>query len=834
MVVKEAGVTDITMHSKEIEIVEATFGAGLKSSSISYDEKATTVTMSFPSALPVGENVLSMKFNGILNPDMAGFYKSSYTDADGNTKIMASTQFEALDARRAFVCVDEPAVKATFKVAIICDQKLSAISNMPETSILHVPGGKKRVDFDVSPVMSTYILAWAIGEFDMVQTYTNTGVSIRIFSPPGRATHGNFALDAGKRALEFYNDFFGVPYPLPKLDMICCTEFAMGAMENWGLVTYREVDLMIDPVKASSQQKQRVAIVVAHELGHQWFGNLVTMEWWDGIWLNEGFAAWCEHFCVDALYPDFKIWEQYSTDAFGAALRLDSLKTSHPIIVPIKHAEEVEQVFDAISYCKGSTVVSSVFHLIGRENFQKGLKIYFNRHAYGNATTEDLWAAWSEASGKDISDLMDVWTTKMGYPYVKVVDEKWTDDSLEVTLEQNWFLADGSNAEESPIWKIPIMFETPSGTSQAEAEIMTAKQQTFQIKFQTASSENWIKINAGQRFFYRAAHSLEMTVRMKPALSSGKLSPIDRAAMINDAYNLAKAGVMSVESVFEILKALKDESSSVVFTAMSIVMGGFKLLLEQLEGEEGKQLSDAYTQFGHEVVKSALSKCGWEVKAEDTHTDKLFRATVIGMLDVFAGTDPEVVAEARRRFDEHFEDDSLLPSDYKSTVYKIVLQAGGEAEYERVLSTYNDTSDNAIRKYAMNTLGSTKNKDLKMRTLQWALNSDDVKLQDFFYPIGSVSGDAEGALIAWAFFQENFERFKEKLAKASPSLMDACIVYSCNKFCTNDKATEIEEFFAKNPIPSSERRISQLLENVRTSAQFLDRINAKDIIKVLK
>jgi len=559
------------------------------------------------------------------------------------------------------------------------------------------------------------------------------------------------------------------------------------------------------------------------------------MQWWDGIWLNEGFAAWCEHFCVDALYPDFKIWEQYSTDAFGAALRLDSLKTSHPIIVPIKHAEEVEQVFDAISYCKGSTVVSSVFHLIGRENFQKGLRIYFNRHAYGNATTEDLWAAWSEASGKDISDLMNVWTTKMGYPYVKVVSETWAADSLEVTLEQNWFLADGSVATEaeSPIWKIPILFETPSGTSQVDAEIMTGKQQTFHVKFQTASSDNWVKINSGQRFFFRAAHSLEMAVRMKSALSSGQLSPIDRAAVINDAYNLAKAGVTSVESVFEILKALKDESSSVVFTAMSIVMGGFKLLLEQIEGEEGQKLSEAYTKFAHGVVKNALSKCGWEPRAEDTHTDKLFRADVIGMLDVFAASDPEVVKEATRRFEGHFEDASLLPSDYKSTVYKIVLKAGGEAEYERVLKTYTDTTDNAIRKYAMGTLGASKDKALKLRTLEWALNSEDVKLQDFFYPIGSVSGDQEGILLAWQFFQDNFERFKEKLAKASPSLMDACIVYSCNRFCTYDKADEIEAFFAKHPVPSSERRISQLLENVRTSAQFLNRINAGEILKVL-
>jgi puromycin-sensitive aminopeptidase len=363
---------EITMHSKEIVIQSASID-GLNTCDINYDEKMTTVTLSFPNDVSIGNNKqLKISYTGILNGDMAGFYKSSYCNANGDKMIMASTQFEALDARRAFPCWDEPAVKATFKVSLIIENHLQALSNMPEIGIQHLPNGSKKIDFDISPIMSTYLLAWAIGEFDMVQCYTNEGVSIRIFCPPGRAPQGYFALDAGKRALEFYNDFFGIKYPLPKLDMLCVTEFAAGAMENWGLVTYREVDLMIDAEKASSQQKQRVAIVVAHELAHQWFGNLVTMEWWDGIWLNEGFAAFMEHFCVDSLYPEYKIWEQYTTDAYGHAQKLDALRTSHPVVVPIKHAEEVEQVFDAISYCKGSCCVRTVKNVIGLDAFRKG------------------------------------------------------------------------------------------------------------------------------------------------------------------------------------------------------------------------------------------------------------------------------------------------------------------------------------------------------------------------------------------------------------------------------------------------------------------------------
>lgn len=272
---------------------------------------------------------------------------------------------------RAFPCWDEPAVKATFTVTMIVPAHLTALSNMPELSCIHIPDSNdakkmlKKIVFDKSPKMSTYLLAWAVGEFDFVQGTTKGGVAIRVITPPGRGLQGKFALDVGIRSLDFYDNFFKVPYPLPKLDMICVTEFAMGAMENWGLVTYRETALMVDDEKASPQQKQRVAIVVAHELAHQWFGNLVTMQWWEGLWLNEGFAAFMEHYCIDALFPDYKIWEQYTTDAFSSALRLDGLKSSHPVIVPIQHAEEVEQVFDAISYCKGSTVVNMVSAFLG-------------------------------------------------------------------------------------------------------------------------------------------------------------------------------------------------------------------------------------------------------------------------------------------------------------------------------------------------------------------------------------------------------------------------------------------------------------------------------------
>eukprot|EP00349_Pseudokeronopsis_sp_Brazil_P003492 CAMPEP_0202971974 /NCGR_PEP_ID=MMETSP1396-20130829/32169_1 /ASSEMBLY_ACC=CAM_ASM_000872 /TAXON_ID= /ORGANISM="Pseudokeronopsis sp., Strain Brazil" /LENGTH=881 /DNA_ID=CAMNT_0049701907 /DNA_START=22 /DNA_END=2667 /DNA_ORIENTATION=+ len=822
----------VTLHAREITILSASFVSGdftAKLVGVSYDLKYHKVQLTFDNDIPVsvGEGKVIIKFQGILNGDMAGFYKSSYADANGTKKIMASTQFEALDARRAFPCWDEPAIKATFSVTLIIPAHLTALSNMPEVSTVHLPGKNgtmlKKVVFDRSPKMSTYLLAWAVGEFDFVQGITKGGVSIRVFSPPGRALEGKFALDVAIRSLDFYDDFFQVPYPLPKLDMICITEFAMGAMENWGLVTYRETALMIDEAKASPQSKQRVAIVVAHELAHQWFGNLVTMSWWDGLWLNEGFAAFMEHFCTDDIFPDYKIWEQFTTDAFGAAQRLDALKSSHPVIVPIRHAEEVEQVFDAISYCKGSTVVNMVSAILGKDKFREGLQLYFRRHAYGNTETIDLWNAWSEVSGKDIAGLMKNWTTVTGYPFLKVVNETWSANEVQITLEQGRFLSDGSESDTTELWRIPLLFASEDAVS-SEAVIMDQKVQTFAIPLGATSAgvRPWIKINAGQKALARVAHSNEMIARLQEAISRGKVAPVDRAALLLDAYALAKAGQGSLESVVDILRALENEESSIVWAAISGVLNGLYSLMESLY--VNTPVFNNFVAFGKKLVVKALQKVGWEATGSESHTDKLLRATVIGLLDTFAATDADVVAEARRRFNEHWESPSALPAEYKTTVYKLVLSNGGETEFNRVLQSFRDTEDNQERKYAMFTLGATPSRALKVKTLDWAVKSGEVKLQDFFYPMGSVAGSLEGAELTWGYFRENFEYIKAKLAKAAPSLMDAVIVNSVSRFCTEEKAAEIEGFFQTHPLPSSERRISQTLENMRANGKMLNAI----------
>ena len=494
-------------------------------------------------------------------------------------------------------------------------------------------------------------------------------------------------------------------------------------------------------------------------------------------------------------------------------------------------------MFDAISYCKGSTVVRMVATILGKDKFKEGLQNYMKQHAYGNTSTADLWAAWSKASGKDVPQLMNTWTTVMGHPYVTVSSENWNqaDNTVTFTLRQQRFLSDGSSdsADEATLWCIPLMFASPGALSdEAEAVVMTAKEQIFTIPLNPAvpMEQQWIKINAGQKALCRVAHSAEMTRRLQMALVPGAdgkpaLAAVDRAALLLDSYALAKAGLGSIESVVEVLKACKDETDSTVWGAIGGVLGGLQLLMEQTN----PVTYAAFKAFGKQLVLAALGRVGWEPTAQDTHTSKMTRTSVMALLDAFCSDDATVVAEARRRFDGHFEDASMLPSEYKMAVYRIVLANGGKAEYDRVMRTYTDTEDSQEKKYAMNTLGSTADVSLKMATLEWSVKSGEVKLQDFFYPIGSVSGDAAGVQMTWQYFTENFAFIKEKLAKASPSLMDAVIVYSVNRFCTMERAAEIEAFFKANPLPQSERRIAQTLENMRTNAQMLQRIGASKL-----
>uniref|UniRef100_A0A7S2QD15 Aminopeptidase n=1 Tax=Zooxanthella nutricula TaxID=1333877 RepID=A0A7S2QD15_9DINO len=834
--------SEVTMHAKELQFLSASFQsaeAGAEAAGaveINQRCKDTTVTFVFPEVLPVGKGVVTVKYVGVLNNQMAGFYRSSYKDIHGNTKTMASTQFESLDARRCFPCWDEPGRKAVFGMTLVVDPALTAFSNMPESSMQFVKeGGKhlREICFMDSPKMSTYLVAIVIGEFDFVQSRTEHGVLVRVYTPPGRAEAGTFALNVATKSLDIYDDFFGVPYPLPKLDMVAIPEFAMGAMENWGLVTYREVDLLIDAKTASGQQKQRVCIVVTHELAHQWFGNLVTMAWWDDLWLNEGFASWCENYAANEIYPEYKLWDQFASDTLAAALRLDSLKTSHPIQVPIAHAEEVEEVFDAISYCKGASVIRMAHAVLGHEAFQRGLQAYMKQHQYSNTETFHLWGAWADSSKKPVKEMMSSWTEQMGFPLVEVKACTFSGATAKLTLEQSWFLASGESPPEAKLWSTPLFIRT-SAQADKPPTMMSSATMDVEVPISSADASNeFVLVNEGVRTPMRVAYTADMRARLSRAIKAGKLGESDRSALVMDAYALAKAGKLAVDDLLRFLSSYCGEKEYTVWDAVSQVLVGLEKLLM---GGAPVEMFARFRAFAEDFVWRSWEAAdpGWEPRPTDRHTDSLLRGLLMKMVSRFAAG-PSWLAEARRRFERYIADPEAnaeeLPDEYRVPVFQAVLSRGGAKEHAQLKSAFTKLTKNIDQKHVFLAIGTTPEEALKKETLRWAV-SGEIKIQDFFYIMGSVSGSSRAGLdLMWSFFKSEFTHIHNMVKTASPSIMDAVISSSTAGYCSTALADEIEAFFEAHPLPTNKRKISQVLEEIRTNAKFLARAVETDLAK---
>ena len=526
---------------------------------------------------------------------MAGFYRSKYL-VHGEPRWMATTQFESTDARRSFPCWDEPALKATFKISLIIPKDLSALSNMPVASQEPVQeGAKTLIRFEETPVMSTYLLAYIVGEFDYVEDHTQEGVKVRVYTPPGKSSQGAFALKMATRTLSFFTEYFGITYPLPKADMIAIADFASGAMENWGLITYRETALLIDEATSGVSSKQRVAYVVAHELAHQWFGNLVTMEWWKELWLNEGFATWVGNLAVAHFFPEWDIWTSFISDYFSRAQLLDAMINTHPVEVEVNNSDEIDEIFDVISYCKGASVIRMIATYLGEEDFKRGLNIYLNAHLYANATTDDLWAGLTESSGKDVKGYMDDWIKRAGLPVISVSQS--VTNPRELVLRQERFLSSGASvpADQNTTWKCFIGVVTEKVNEPTFVEL-SSEQDTVTIPENLIDGpDSWVKVNAGQSGFFFVHYDDRMLENLTRAVQANQLNAQDRIGLISDAYALTKAGRMSTAQLLRLVQGYSKETDFTVFGEVAAVLGAIYHLWED------QPCSDALRAFCQEV-----------------------------------------------------------------------------------------------------------------------------------------------------------------------------------------------------------------------------------------
>ena len=777
---------------------------------LSKDEE--TMTASFSSPFPEGsEAKLTCKFKGTLNDMMRGFYRSKYTEK-GEERFGACTQFEATDARRCFPCWDEPAIKATFDITVSAPKDRVVLSNMPvQDEVADQDVSDYRVvKFETSPKMSTYLVAIVVGEYDYVED-TQGSVKVRVYTPLGKTEQGRFALESSKRAIQFYNDFFGVPYPLKKYDCIAIADFQCGAMENWGLVTFRESAVLADPANTSSSSKQWIAIVVTHEMAHQWFGNLVTMEWWTHLWLNEGFASFMENTCTHALFPQYDIWTQFVANTLIHALELDALKNSHPIEVDVGHPSEVDEIFDDISYNKGASVIRMLHNYIGNEAFRKGMASYLTKFSYKNALTADLWASLEEASGKPVGKVMSTWTGQMGFPVIKV---KRSSGENVLTLTQEKFDADGGSSEESKMyhWNVPIKIKTSKGNVQE----FLLEDKSMTVTVNDLDESTWYKINPEFVGYYRVAYddadpnNMEM---LKAAIQSQELSEVDRLGLLDDLFALVQAGKASAVDALRLMDAFKDkEESYVCWSAILNCLVKLRIILA-----DTKFYETHFQPFIVDLLSNIANKIGWVKEENEHHTKALLRGQILGCMGC-NGHEP-TIAEARRRFNDHVSGTTLIPADLRVAVYRTVACNGDASTHTQLLKLFRDDELHEEKDRISRAMGACKDKEVLTKVLSFAI-SDEVRNQDTPFVIASVGNNSKGRDLAWDFVKSNHKLFHDRYK--SGMLMTRLCQRTTQNFNTLDKAKEVEEFFNTHPNPA-ERTIRQSIESIRLNASWLER-----------
>eukprot|EP00795_Rhopilema_esculentum_P013378 gene13378-4237_t len=747
-------IKQITLNSVDIDISEAylnaegsgnyvkfddywvlekgSFVADLKSSKISYDTVAETATISFPSPIPNGNAKLILNFTGELNDKMKGFYRSKYKDLNGEEKYCAVTQFEATDARRAFPCWDEPAIKATFDIKLVVPKTGVALSNMNiiDESDFSEDENLRVLTFARTPVMSTYLVAFVVGEFDYVEGHTEDGIQVRVYTPLGKAEQGRFGLEVAIKTLPFYKDYFGIGYPLPKMDLIAIPDFAAGAMENWGLITYRETALLVDPEQSSAAMKQWVALVVGHETAHQWFGNLVTMEWWTHLWLNEGFASWIEYLCVDHCFPDYDIWTQFVTNDFVRALSLDALKNSHPIEVEVGHPSEVDEIFDAISYSKGASVIRMLHEYIGDEDFKTGLHNYLTKYQNKNALTDDLWESLAHASKKPVGDVMNTWTKQMGFPVLTVSMQK-NENLCILQVSQKKFTADGSVSEddEKYKWLVPITVCTSDNPAKAAVKtLLTDKEMVIFVN--NVPEDSWVKLNPGQVCFYRVNYATEMLDALIPAIKDQSLRPIDRLGIQNDLFALTQAGLKSTVDYLHVVSGFASETNYTVWNDVISNLGKLRILFQYTPAIKNFQ------NFCLKLLTPINGTVGWEKQPGEGHLTALLRSMVIGMLGR-NGHEP-TVNECRKRFEEHCAGTNEIPADLRGAVYGTVIANGNVGDLVAMIELYRKTDHQEEKVRLMRCMGGSEDKIMIERALSFAM-SDDVRSQDTVFAIAGCT-----------------------------------------------------------------------------------------------
>ncbi|PAA60916.1 hypothetical protein BOX15_Mlig019859g1, partial [Macrostomum lignano] len=893
---------ELVLNSVDLDVLSASFN-NIPTQSITYGNKSEqTVRLKFPCKLmgtctslsQKGTGCLCLNYRGQLSDRLRGFYRSVQRCRGAATSETpcALTMLCPTEARRLLPCWDEPQLKATFQVAVEIPStcpRLTALSNMPEEERRDLPSqsssqsepmpARELVRFAKTPQMSTYLLAIVIGRFDCIETVCQDGVALRVFSPIGRQSDGRFALEVARRSLQFYSELFGIPYPLPKLDLVAVPELAVGAMENWGLITYREAMLLVDE-NSSKFSMETVALVVGHEVAHQWFGNLVTMQWWTQLWLNEGFASWVEYLCIDHCYPEFDVWTRFIRNDFSKALELDCLDNSHPIEIDVGHPDEIDETFDAISYSKGAAVIRMLHAWLGEPAFRRGLQQYLRRHSYGNASTADLWLALSEASGQPVQQVMHDWIRRKGFPVISAsleplpppdssqeastrlqlrlrqsrfrsgqgpavatasvgvqtelekLDETEQLDGTAVSGERQAKMArisqnpvpDGNKFVSqhrscSDLWRVPLLVQL-SNEPEPRRLLLESAELAYPLppSLSQLTDGHWLKLNWQCVGVFRVDYSDQMLDALVSALKRGKLGRRDRFNLQSDLFALVAYGKLVTIRVLEIVKAYRSEQYFTVWSDLLANLSSVQVLAEQLG------LTAAWHAFLSYLCWPAFQRLGWDFKPGESHDAGLLR----GLLLTYLGQagHAEVVAEALARFDRHASGQCRLEPDIRAGVYATAARHGGAAAFDRLLALLDSpargngfiSSEEELR--ILRALGNTEDTDQIKRVLELSI-SPRVRQQDTPSVICSLCacGGLKARRLAWQFVKSRWPVLVSRYSGVF--LLQRLVLGVCSGLCSAEDAEDLRQFFATNSAPSAARAVKQALETVQLRARLL-------------
>jgi aminopeptidase N len=746
---------ELTIDSVTIDGKEATFA----------DAPQDELVITHKDITPESTHLIVIAYHAVITDGMHGLYPCYY-EFEGQKKELLATQFESHHAREVFPCVDEPAAKAVYNLTLTTETGVTALSNMPIADQSE-QDGKLVTTFLPSPKMSSYLLDWVVGDLQKKTAQTERGVEVSVWSTPAQPIKAlDFALDIAVRSIEFYESYFATEYPLPKSDHVALPDFTSGAMENWGLITYREIALLADPKTTSISSKQYIATVVAHELAHQWFGNLVTMKWWNDLWLNESFATLMEYLAVDALEPSWNMWLDFSTGENILALRRDAIDGVQSVQIDVDTPDEINTIFDgAIVYAKGARLLRMLQHYVGTDDFQAALKTYFAAHAYQNTEAADLWRAIDQTSGKDISGFMTAWLSQPGYP---VVHASLKDSEL--TLEQEQFFV-GPHESSDRLWPIPL-------DAAGLPELFDTK--TLSVPY----TKPQVLLNVGNSAHFITHYDKPLLDSLLAQVKDGSLSPLNRLQLLQEATLLAQGGILPSAQLIDIVKAYKDETSEPVWSMLFLALAELRKFVETDEAAEKK-----LRQLSGELAAPLYQKLSWEPKVDEDEADTKLRATILSL--TLYSENPEALKKASNLYDSTPLED--LDPELRSLIISTVSRYGDGAIVDSLVEVYKTTSSSDLQLDIAVGVTSTRVPEKIEQLLASIKDPSIIRPQDTSRWYAYLVRGRESRLTAWQWLQNNWDWLEKTFA--GDKNYDYFPRYTASALNTSELLKEYQTFF---------------------------------------